>query len=343
MGADHLYLELTSRCNLSCRHCYLSAGPNGRAELGKDVVRRALDDFAAAGGLSVTLSGGEPLLHPDWSSLAAHAVGLGLRATVATNGTLLEGEAADQILRLGVTVALSLDGASPATHDAVRGPKGWEGAMRGLSTLVRGGAGERVIACFTPNRRNVGELWPLAMEMRSRGVSHLYVSVLEDRGREQLHRGDLGLTLEDRVSLLVQIALLMGRPDLAIHLDAGHLKYFFDRLWNGWDGLGDPIEGTLRVNPEGRVYLTAYSDDDRLLLGELPDIAACWESDKARAILAEAVVRREGLADCSECPYWMVCGGGSPIRAFAAHGKLLAPDDFCESKQVFLERWFRAQ
>ena len=48
---------------------------------------------------------------------------------------------------------------------------------------------------------------------------------------------------------MTQIAMIQGHSDLAVRVDAGHLKYFFHRLWNGGDGLGDPIEGTLRVCP----------------------------------------------------------------------------------------------
>lgn len=342
MGADHIYLELTNRCNLSCRHCYLSAGPNGQAQLDAGALLRAFELFVGQGGVSVTLSGGEPLLHPEWHAIARRAVSLGLRTTLATNGTmLLESGALESVLDLGISVALSVDAATSTTHDSLRGRGSWADTMRSISALVEAGAGERIIVCFTPTDVNVNELWPLANLLASRGVSHLYLSVLEDRGRERAHRTALALSTDDRVNLLVQVALLFGHS-APLRLDAGHLKYFFERLWHGWDGFGDPIEGTLRVNPRGAVFLTAYSDDERFCLGDLSDLGSCWDSPKAQQILATAAARRNGVSKCRDCHYWLPCGGGSPIRAFATHGEIAAPDDFCYAKQVFLDRWFRA-
>jgi sulfatase maturation enzyme AslB (radical SAM superfamily) len=68
----------------------------------------------------------------------------------------------------------------------------------------------------------------------------------------------------------------------------------------------------------------------------------CWQSEQLRRLFDEAAERRRGVPACQDCPYWLVCGGGSPARAYAAHGTMLMPDDLCEAKQVFLDSWFQA-
>ena len=65
--------ELTHRCNLACVHCYVNLDANDRAaqqrELSTDEWKRVVDQTADAGVLYLTLTGGEPLLRPDFCEI----------------------------------------------------------------------------------------------------------------------------------------------------------------------------------------------------------------------------------------------------------------------------------
>lgn len=341
---DHIYIELTNQCNLRCKHCYLAASPQGKHTLAAALVRRALNEFASIGGLSVAFSGGEPLLHPEWLSLVKHARAINLNTVVVTNGSLLDGDTISFFKQLDVTVALSIDGARETTHDSIRGSGSFSMALSVLDRLAANRAQDRVIICFTPTRRNVDELMPLARMLTQRGFYRLYISLLEERGRTQMHTEELLLTAEEQVRLLVQLVFLLSNPYFYLRIDTGHLKFFFNRLLNGWNGTGDQVEGTLRLSPIGKVYFTAYADDERFLLGDLHDgsLRQFWESEVTRSLLVEASKRLTCLPECQDCPYWIVCGGGSLVRAYMKHGSFLEPDELCEAKRLFLERWFRA-
>ncbi|MCU1277619.1 MAG: putative Fe-S oxidoreductase [bacterium] len=86
-------LELTHRCNLACVHCYVNLAANDRdaqtRELTTDEWKRVLDQCADAGVLWLTLTGGEPLLRPDFCELYEYAHGKGFVVTVYTNATLI--------------------------------------------------------------------------------------------------------------------------------------------------------------------------------------------------------------------------------------------------------------
>jgi radical SAM protein with 4Fe4S-binding SPASM domain len=339
---DHLYIELTDRCNLRCKHCYLSAGAGGQLTLDPELVRTILVDFVAIGGYSVAFSGGEPLLVSGWTSIVANSRSLGLATTVVTNGTLLDERAIFTLLDQGVTIAISLEGQQASTHDSIRGRGSFARVRKALDKFVALGAQANVVICFTPTRRNLAELPALAAMLAAEGFRSIYISLLEERGRERSNAPELSLTLGDKVQLLKQLAELLLQEDMEVDVETGHLRYFFTRILQGWDGLGDPMEGTLRVTSGGQVFLTAYVDDERFLLGRLPDVSLrqCWSSERVRQLFAEADQRMTGLPACQECPYWIVCGAGSPARAYAKHGDLMEPDDFCEAKSLFLEDWF---
>ena len=111
-------IELTYRCNLDCFFCYNDLGLRGKP-LTFEQYADFLRDLAAMNVLSVTLSGGEPLAHPDFFRIGSLARELGFVVRVKSNGHALRGELA-QRLRDEVDpflVEVSLHGATAETHD----------------------------------------------------------------------------------------------------------------------------------------------------------------------------------------------------------------------------------
>ena len=133
-----IFWEVTKGCNLRCIHCRATAtelsSPNDLP------TAKALDVIKQVSQLSqpiLVLSGGEPLFRDDIFELAGYARDCGLRVALATNGTLVSKEVARKIVDAGVRrVAISLDGADAATHDAFRGiPGAFDQALRGFENL----------------------------------------------------------------------------------------------------------------------------------------------------------------------------------------------------------------
>jgi MoaA/NifB/PqqE/SkfB family radical SAM enzyme len=111
-------IELTYRCNLDCFFCYNDLGLRGKP-LTFDQYADCLRDLAAMNVLNVTLSGGEPLAHPDFFRIGALGRDLGFVMRVKSNGHALRGELARR-LRDEVDpfiIEVSLHGARPETHD----------------------------------------------------------------------------------------------------------------------------------------------------------------------------------------------------------------------------------
>jgi MoaA/NifB/PqqE/SkfB family radical SAM enzyme len=117
--------NITRRCNLKCIHCYFDSDAREYpGELAWDQCQAVIDDLAEYGVPGLLLSGGEPLIHPQFFDIAARARQRGLRLTLSTNGTLIDPENASRIKALGFAyVGISLDGIG-ATHDHFRGRAG---------------------------------------------------------------------------------------------------------------------------------------------------------------------------------------------------------------------------
>lgn len=111
-------VELTYRCNLDCVFCYNDLGLRGEP-LTKDEYFRFFEELAELQVLNLTLSGGEPLAHPDFLALGARARELGFVVRVKSNGHALRGEMARRV-RDEVDpflIEVSLHGATAVTHD----------------------------------------------------------------------------------------------------------------------------------------------------------------------------------------------------------------------------------
>lgn len=100
------------RCNLSCAYCHeydTISAPVATA----DVLRR-IDHLAALGTGIVTISGGEPMLHPDIDEIVGHVRGRGMIATVITNGYLLSHVRIGRLNRAGLDhLQISIDNVTP--------------------------------------------------------------------------------------------------------------------------------------------------------------------------------------------------------------------------------------
>ncbi|MDF1512973.1 MAG: radical SAM protein [Anaerolineae bacterium] len=136
--------ELTYRCNLRCVHCYLDDQHNGvpgLQELSFSEIRGILDQIADAGCLWLLLTGGEPLVRPDFLDIYRYAKSKGFLVTLFTNGTLLTPEIADVLAEYKpFMVEVTLYGHTQETYERVTGiPGSHARCMRGIELLQERG------------------------------------------------------------------------------------------------------------------------------------------------------------------------------------------------------------
>jgi len=133
------HLRLLEACNLRCTHCYAKKRDRGSSmtfELFREVVDAIVTVAASRKGRSVIyLSGGEPLLHPDFLPMLDYAISRFDRVNLLTNG-LKVADAIPELLpyRDKLCIQVSLEG-DQHTNDAIRGPGVYEKASRALHLL----------------------------------------------------------------------------------------------------------------------------------------------------------------------------------------------------------------
>lgn len=139
-GTSFLWLEITGRCQLECRHCYAESGPSGtHGAMTTTDWLRVLDQAAGMGVEMVQFIGGEPTLHPDLPQLVEHALYRGLVVEVFTNLVHVTDQLWELFARPGVSLATSYYSDDPAQHAGITGRPSHPRTKANIAEAVRRG------------------------------------------------------------------------------------------------------------------------------------------------------------------------------------------------------------
>jgi radical SAM protein with 4Fe4S-binding SPASM domain len=172
----YLEFQITDRCNLRCRHCYIGEGLN--QDLPVEKILGILKEFEEIQGLRLLISGGEPLLHPHFWEINEVLIEYPFRSVLLSNGTLINKGAAKQ-LRVH-EVQVSLDGMKEG-HESIRGEGTFGKVLKAIDHLLE--ANIRVSIATMIHRKNLKEFDQLASLIQSKNIEEWNVDVPSIAGR----------------------------------------------------------------------------------------------------------------------------------------------------------------
>jgi Fe-coproporphyrin III synthase len=191
-------LYLTERCNSRCVTC--DYWRHGRTDLDTGVVRHLLPSLAQLQTEVALLSGGEPLLNPQWQEIAGLLRSAGLQLWLLTSGLSLA-KHARQVAALFQSVTVSIDGTDAATYKAIRGLDAFDHVCTGVRAAVAAGVPVSVrVTLQRANYRQLPAFVELARSLGAQQVSFLAVDVANPHAFARtddfasdlaLHPGDL--------------------------------------------------------------------------------------------------------------------------------------------------------
>jgi MoaA/NifB/PqqE/SkfB family radical SAM enzyme len=190
-------LYLTERCNSRCVTC--DYWRHGRADMNLAAVRRLLPSLLRLHTQVALLSGGEPLLNPEWPAIAQALREAGLKAWLLTSGLSLA-KHARRAAELFDAITVSLDGTDRGTYQAIRGLDAWENVCDGIRAAAAHGVAPGLrVTVQRSNFRQLPGFVSLAKALGARQVSFLAVDVANPHafGRTDDFSGDLALSPAD--------------------------------------------------------------------------------------------------------------------------------------------------
>ncbi len=322
LSLDHLrelWLHVTNRCNMACRHCLFASGPDDAAALPRDRVLAIAREVVDLGCRVFALTGGEPTIHPEFESIVDDLLGLAdSTVVVLTNGRALPALAAsmDRWPADRVHLQVSLDGLGDR-HDRIRGRGAMAELLCNLACLRDGGRPFTLSMCVTGE--NVADMPGLVRFAADAGATNVHFMWYFVRGRGERdgfvppdaifpHLAEAAETAEDvgvGVDNLDALASQAFAPPGTIH----------DGSTSGWESVA--------VGPDGRLYPSAA------LVG-MPNLATPLDGGLERAWREGPPLRRlrQRTAAGLDSPLRLLTGGGDPDHSYTAGGTFVGDDPY---------------
>jgi radical SAM protein with 4Fe4S-binding SPASM domain len=331
-------LEITRRCNLRCIHCENQCGEVSPRELSTEQIRCVARELVQLGCHDIEITGGEPLLHPEWDDLCRDFAGVGLRPALITNGTLLDQERLARALDAGVAaVGISLDGLQ-ATHDSIRlgpaaGPSPWR---QTVAAIERALPRIETIVITAVNRRNLAELPALRDYLAALGVPRWQIQLVIPMGRALAVAQPFVIApadLETLTAFLVEARAKARTP----RIDASDtIGYFTEREL----GLrGSPDAPSLWTGCQAGIRSVAITYDGRVRgcsgmppefdAGDLHDesLTTIW-NDAERFAYSTRFDAGKLAGPCARCRVGPLCRAGCTTMAYWTTGSIYT-NPFC--------------
>ena len=192
--------ELLPTCNMNCRMCYVRMSSEDMKRQGRMLTASEWIDIAAEAGergaLFLLLTGGEPLLHPEFLKIYEGVRDIGMCVTINTNGTLITEELADAWREnLPRRVNISLYGSSDEVYSNLcRNPHGFTQVMKGIHLLKDRGIPVKLNCTLTPqNRGDMKNIIRISEDLELPVSLPTYMFPPARKSEEEAHKQEIGI------------------------------------------------------------------------------------------------------------------------------------------------------
>jgi MoaA/NifB/PqqE/SkfB family radical SAM enzyme len=302
----NIYIYITEKCQLHCKHCYLGERLKRAATMPIDQIYHNLDIWRALGGSKLCILGGEPTLHPQFEDVVRYAIDIGYKkVTMDTNGlqTALKKislfESSDFAF-----IRVSLDGASPETHEKMRGKNTFKTVVNTVEELCNKGFDIRLICTVNKiNREDCLNILPLADDLGVNVVKyHIFSGVGNGKDIDQWV-----LTPYEWVDFTKSLLEQKGKYKTQIvyqtayaNEELGH--WYHEEKYRGC--IGKDLD-RVSIFPDNKVYVCCYLFDTDLNFAHMGDgrVHIKKEFNELNLFMED---------DGGHCKFDTLCCGGCP-------------------------------
>lgn len=314
-------IEVTDKCNLRCKHCYLDASCERNNMITYEQFERLVEIFKKNHVLNLELTGGELFVNPDAYKILELAFKRFSTVAILTNGTIMNDEILELLARNKEKTAInvSLDSVRPEVHDAFRGMKGaFARTCNNIRKMTDAGLNVRIASSiFKENMWEIDKLADLSVEL---GAKMFVFNFVEDFGRGNLlEKADKVEERLDAIEYMQYVNEILERYKNIIPivnrdnkiLGSENCGSAVNSIVVGADGMIRPCALFPKMNIFGNIFEEDFKN--------------IFERDIYRKV--SAIVPPSEKAGCKKsCQYYVNCRGCYLKGLEKNRGK----DDYCE-------------
>jgi radical SAM protein with 4Fe4S-binding SPASM domain len=331
-----VFYETTRACDLACKHCRASAQRDCHPdELSTAAARRMIEDLTRFPKPPLlVLTGGDPIKRSDVFDLIAHARRCGLEVAMTPSATpLVTMSVLRRLQAAGVhRLAVSLDGADPATHDDFRRVNGsFQRTMQIIEDANRIGLPIQINT--TIGRHNVSQIEAISELIARHAIALWSCFFIVPTGRATVEQRLGAQHIEKVFAELYRQSQIRTFPIKTT--EAPHYRRFVLERAGKRGGLNPAADrlttrgtndgkGILFVSHVGEIYPSGFLP---MVCGRVPFDSVVRVYQQSRLFRALRDPDRLG-GKCGACEFKRVCGG-SRARAYTTSGNPLAEEPDC--------------
>jgi MoaA/NifB/PqqE/SkfB family radical SAM enzyme len=169
----NICLGITSKCNLSCRHCINRNLTGSESDLTTKELLTVIDQLGEAKVFKVSIFGGEPLTHPDFFPIVEHLNKYPIKLSLNTNGTLIDRKTAKWLKEHKIkSTVVSFDGSNSEVMDKTRGKGAFLKNIKGIEALLAEGLSVLLSVTLTKiNYKDIKDMVLLGEKLKADTIS----------------------------------------------------------------------------------------------------------------------------------------------------------------------------
>ena len=313
---------LTSRCNLSCLHCYAARFPR-HGELNESEALAVVESAARTGVKHISFSGGEVFLRQDTLKIMRRATELGIATSVVTNGSQLTERVVAELADCKVFTILSIDGAKRETHEMIRGDGTWEFVTSAAAKMCRSGiAFSTVMAVNKFNLNEVRGYLSLAKELGAIGGCLIPVMLTGRATTEMI------LSPEETILVLEDVQEAAERLNFWVSLWCLPFAELVVKSKRVFSSFCRTSNQEIDIDPQGNVLLCDVLDIAFFNVRQ-KEIHDAWTEQENNPLVKSLSSSQMLPQLCRDCPLKRKCKGGCFARSQLMTGDIHAPDPLC--------------
>lgn len=321
-----ILLEITTRCNLNCLHCFNRPNDNN-IDMSFEEIDFIINKCKKYGANKIAISGGEPLVHLEIKEIIKNCAKYpDIQFLITTNGLLLNKELILLIQSIpNIEVQISIDGTTKEIYEATRGLDTFCHFIKGLSLLVKSEIKNiHARTCITKlNYRNVEEIYEMAIRNKI-NLSFLFIS---PQGNAVKNVDDLSLSIAQKIHVIDTLNRLNERYNVNVEPPS---------ITNQCDYAEDLERKHLIIKADGDIAPCQYYYNESI--GNMLDteLEQILNYDNLKEMYNNGKKRKEALSktqQCGKCKLHPICRMGCMGLA-KEKGNEMGFDGECEYKEV---------
>lgn len=324
-----IFVETTSRCNLFCKHCYNSSGALKNKFIDINIIEGLFEKSKEYNIPKISISGGEPLLHPDIDRILLFSKKYEIDSQIITNGTLLKSKIDKIIGNSWTSVQVSVDGDAYA-HNRLRGDNSYEKMEEGVKCLKNNGK-KWSLKC-TINRYNFDVLENVILFGIANGAYVVSFSLLNLQGRAKY--SNIELSQKECVEICEKMEYFKDKYSKEIVVECPKMNY---NNICPFTIKKDSYDISPRIDVNGNVFLCSIIDNIMFSLGNInsENIYEIINSNRTNDIV-DFFCSFAKINNCRNCLMNNVCAKGCPGTFFNKFEAF--SDDYCSTRKYLMLR-----